>query len=155
MSVAGRENISSIILALTVPNWIWTRLQRVIAAENFTACSSYESTRHAGANNVILLPENVNQMMGLWISNTPTVFRGPLLSDSVLETFLASQEFSGPRVIRQLLSPPILRAPLIINCHLSVDLYITFVWSDLVQLQIKKMKPTEKDRIDNRSRKES
>ena len=26
-----------------------------------------------------------------------------LLSDSVLETFLTSQEFSGPRVIRQLL----------------------------------------------------
>ena len=55
-----------------------TRPQRVIAAENSTACECYESTRHAGANNVTL----------------------PLLSVSVLETFLASQEFSDPRVIR-------------------------------------------------------
>ena len=54
-----------IILALTVTNWIWTRLQRVIAAENLTACEGYESTRHAGANNVILLQENVNRLMGL------------------------------------------------------------------------------------------
>ena len=38
---------------------------RVIAAENSTACEGYESTRHAGANNVILLPENVNRIMGL------------------------------------------------------------------------------------------
>ena len=30
-------------------NLIWTRLQRVIAAENLTACEGYESTRHAGA----------------------------------------------------------------------------------------------------------
>ena len=41
----------------------------------------------------------LNRMMGLWIRNTPTVSRSPLLSDSVLETFLVSQEFSGPRVI--------------------------------------------------------
>ena len=40
-------------------------LQRVIAAENLTACEGYESTRHVGANNVILLQENVNRMMGL------------------------------------------------------------------------------------------
>ena len=67
----------------------------------FKACEGHESTRHAGANNIILLPENVNRMMGLWIRITPpTVFRGPLVSVSVLETFLASQEFSGPRVIR-------------------------------------------------------
>ena len=65
VSVAGRENISPTILALTVTNWIWTRLQRVIAAENLTACEGYESTRHAGANNVILLQENVNRLMGL------------------------------------------------------------------------------------------
>ena len=31
---------------------------------------------------------------------TPTVFTSPLLTISVLETFFASQEFSGPRVIR-------------------------------------------------------
>ena len=103
VSVVGRENISPTILALTVKNWKWTRLQRVIAAENLTACEGYESIRHAGANNVILPLENVNRMMGLWIRNTPTVFKGPLLSDSVRETFLISQEFSGPRVIRQLL----------------------------------------------------
>ena len=28
-------------------------------------CEGYESTRHAGANNVILQPDNVNRMMGL------------------------------------------------------------------------------------------
>ena len=59
VSVAGRENISPIILALTLMNWIWTQL-RVIAAENLTACSGYESTRHTGTNNVIFLPENAN-----------------------------------------------------------------------------------------------
>ena len=100
VSVAGRENISPIILAHTVMIWICTRLQRVIAAENSTACKGYESTRYACANDVILLPENANRMMGLWIRNTPTVFRSPLLSFRVLETFLASREFSGPRVIR-------------------------------------------------------
>ena len=103
VSVAGRENISLIILALTLTNWIWARLLRVIAAENLTAREGYESTRHAGANNVILLPENVNRMIGSLIRNIPTVFKSPLLSDSVLEAFLASQEFCGPRVIRQLL----------------------------------------------------
>ena len=46
MSVAGRENISPIILALTLTNWIWTRLQLVSAAVNLTACEGYESTRH-------------------------------------------------------------------------------------------------------------
>ena len=100
VSVAGRENISSILLAHTVTIWICTRLQHVIAAENSTACEDHESTRRAGANNVILLPENVNRMMGLWIRFTPTVFTSPLLTISVLETFFASQEFSGPRVIR-------------------------------------------------------
>ena len=34
-------------------------------ADNLTACEGYESTRHAGANNVILLQVNVNRMMGL------------------------------------------------------------------------------------------
>ena len=81
-------------------NWIYTQLRHVIAAENLTACEGYESTRHAGANDIIFLPENVNRMMGLWIRNIPTVFRSPLLSDSVLDSFLANQEFSGPRVIR-------------------------------------------------------
>ena len=65
-----------------------------------TASEDHESTRRAGANNVILPPENVNRMMGLWIRFTPTVFISPLLTISFLETFLASQEFSGPRVIR-------------------------------------------------------
>ena len=100
LSVAGRENISPIILAHTVMIWICTRLQRVIAAENSTACEDHESTRRAGANNVILLPENVNRIMGLWIRFTPTVFTSPLLTISVLEKFLASKEFSGPKVIR-------------------------------------------------------
>ena len=100
VSVAGRENISPILLAHTVTIWICTRLQRAIAAENSTACEDHESTRRAGANNVILLPENVNRMMGQWIRFTPTVFTSLLLTISVLETFLASQEFSGPRVIR-------------------------------------------------------
>ena len=100
VSVAERENISPIILAHMVTIWICTRLQRVIAAENSTACEDHESTRRTGTNNVILLPENVNRMMALWIRFTPTVFTSPLLSISVLETFLASQEFSGPRVIR-------------------------------------------------------
>ena len=54
-----------ILLAPTVTIWICTRLQRVIAAENSTACEDHEYTRRAGANNVILLPENVNRMMGL------------------------------------------------------------------------------------------
>ena len=123
VSVAGRVNISPIILAHTVTIWICTRLQRVITAENSTACEYYESTRHAGSNNVILLSENVIRMMGLWIRNTPTAFRSPLLSISDLETFLASQEISGPTVIRQLLgqtytrsfpfcSPPILMGPI-------------------------------------------
>ena len=49
----------------TVTIWICTRLQRVIAAENSTACEDHESTRRAGAKNVIPLPENVNRMMGL------------------------------------------------------------------------------------------
>ena len=102
MSVAGRENISPIILAHTVTIWICTRLLRVIATENSTACEGYKSTRRASANNVIILPENVNRMMGLWIRITPTVFTIPLLNVSVLETFLASQEFSGPRVISEL-----------------------------------------------------
>ena len=65
VSLAGRENISPIMLAQTEMTWICTRLQRVIAAENLTACEGYESTRHAGANDDILLPENVNRMMGL------------------------------------------------------------------------------------------
>ena len=59
------ENISPIILAHTITIWICTRLQRVIAAENSTACEDHESTRRAGANNVILPPENINRMMGL------------------------------------------------------------------------------------------
>ena len=63
--VAGRENISPILLAPTVTIWICTRLQRVIAVENSTACEEHESTRRAGAKNVILLPENVNRLMGL------------------------------------------------------------------------------------------
>ena len=37
------ENISPIILAQTKMTWTCTRLQRVIAAENLTACESYES----------------------------------------------------------------------------------------------------------------
>ena len=41
-----------------------------------------------------------NRLMGLWVRFTPTVFTSPLLTISVLETFFASQEFSGPRVIR-------------------------------------------------------
>ena len=45
--------------------WICTQLQCVIAAENSTAWEDHESTRPAGANNVILPPENVNRMMGL------------------------------------------------------------------------------------------
>ena len=56
--------------------------------------------KHAGAKNVILLPENVNRLMGLWVRFTPTVFTSPLLTISVLETFFESQEFSGPMVIR-------------------------------------------------------
>ena len=39
----------------------------MIAAENLTACEGYESTRRAGANNVILLPENINQEHSLCI----------------------------------------------------------------------------------------
>ena len=80
VSVAGRENISPIILAQTEMTWICTRLQRVIAAENLTACKGYESTRHTGTNDVILLTENVNRMMGLRIRNTPTVFKDTLMS---------------------------------------------------------------------------
>ena len=87
------ENISAILLAHTVTIWICTRLQRVIAAENSTACEYHESTRRAGAKNVIPLPENVNRMMGLWIRFTPTVFTSPLLTISVLETF-----FWKPRI---------------------------------------------------------
>ena len=93
MSVEERENITPIILPHTITIWICTRLQHVIAAENSTACEDHESTRRAGAKNVILLPENVNRMMGLWIRFTPTVFTSPMLSISVLETFLASQVF--------------------------------------------------------------
>ena len=63
VSVAGRENILPIILAYTVTIWICTRLKRVIAAENSTACEGHESTKRAGENNVILRPENVNWMM--------------------------------------------------------------------------------------------
>ena len=35
VSEAGKENISPIILALMLTNWIWTRLQHVIMAEMF------------------------------------------------------------------------------------------------------------------------
>ena len=73
VSVAGREIISPIILAQTEMNWICTRPRRVIAAENLTACVDYESKRDSDANDVILLPENINRMMGLWIRNTFTV----------------------------------------------------------------------------------
>ena len=66
----------------------------------FNSLRGSRITRRAGAKNVILLPENVNRMMGLWIRFTPTVFTSPLLTVTVLETFFASQEFSGPRVIR-------------------------------------------------------
>ena len=62
---SGRENISPIILAQTEMIWICVRLQRAIASENLKACEGYESTRHAGANNVIFLLENVNRMIGL------------------------------------------------------------------------------------------
>ena len=71
--VAGRENISPIILAQTEKTCICTLQQRMIAAGNLTACEGYESTMHAGANDVILLPENVNRMMGLFIRNTEEV----------------------------------------------------------------------------------
>ena len=54
------------------------------AAENSTAGEGHESTRRAGANNVILIPENVNWIMGLWIRITLTVFTSPLLGVSVL-----------------------------------------------------------------------
>ena len=53
------------MLAPTLTIWINTRLQRVIAVENSTACEEHESTRCTGAKNVILLPENVNRLMGL------------------------------------------------------------------------------------------
>ena len=36
-SLAGKENISPIIIAQTEMTWICTRLQRVIAVENLTA----------------------------------------------------------------------------------------------------------------------
>ena len=45
VSVAGRENISAIILIYTVMIWICTRLQRVIAEENSTACEGHKCTR--------------------------------------------------------------------------------------------------------------
>ena len=45
VSVAGRKNISPIILAHTVTIWICTRLQVVIAAENSTAGEGHESSR--------------------------------------------------------------------------------------------------------------
>ena len=61
----GRENSSPIILTKTEMTRIYTRLQHVVATENLTACEDYESTRYAGANNGIFLPENVNQMMDL------------------------------------------------------------------------------------------
>ena len=73
-----RENISPIILAQTVMIWICTRLQCVIAAENSIAFEGHKSTRHTGANNVILLPENVNRMMGLWIRITPHSIHEPI-----------------------------------------------------------------------------
>ena len=44
----------------------------------------------------------MNKQMGLWIRITPTIFTSPLLNISVLETLIASQEFSGSRVIREL-----------------------------------------------------
>ena len=121
MSVAGRENISPILFAHTVMIWICTRLQRVIAAENSTACEDHESTRCAGAKNVIPLPENVNRMMGLWIRFTPTVFMNPLLTISILETFFCRPRIQWPKGNQiatwtnldqelSFYSPPILRA---------------------------------------------
>ena len=73
MSAAGRENISPVILAQTEMISICTQQQRVIASENLAAWEGYESTN--GANDVILLPENVNQIMVLWIKNTPPAER--------------------------------------------------------------------------------
>ena len=37
----------------------------MIATENLIACEGYESTRHAGANDVILLSENINRILDL------------------------------------------------------------------------------------------
>ena len=56
--------------------WICTWLH-VIAVENLTACEGYESTRHAGANNVILLPENVNHD-GLMNQEHPKSIQEPI-----------------------------------------------------------------------------
>ena len=50
----------------------------MIAAENSTACEGHESTRRAGVNNVILLPVNVNRMMGLWIRIAPHSIHKPI-----------------------------------------------------------------------------
>ena len=87
----------------SIPGWVIPKTQKMVLDAtllNTQHCEDHESTRCAGANNVILPPENVNRMMGLWIRFTPTVFMSPLLTISILETFLASQEFSGSRVIR-------------------------------------------------------
>ena len=67
-----------------------------------TVCEVYAFIRYTSTNNVILWLEKVNQMMGLWILTTLSVFRIPLLSDSASEKFLASQETSGPKVTRKL-----------------------------------------------------
>ena len=102
----GKENFKIKIGLCLYFRWLYPSVVcyniKQIVCENNSICEGHKSTKRAGANNIILLPENVNRMMGLWIRITLTVFTGPLLKVSVQETFLASQEFSGPRVIREL-----------------------------------------------------
>ena len=90
VTVLGMENISPVRLILKKMTLNWTWLQCVIVAEDFTVCEVYVFIRHAGANNVIPLSENVNWMMRLKIWTTSTAFRIPLLSYNTSEKFLAS-----------------------------------------------------------------
>ena len=101
MSVAGRENISPILLAHTVTIWMCIPLQHVIAAENSTACEDHESTRHAWF-------EERNSPAGECKSNDgpmnqvyPHSIHEPIADHQRPgDIFFASQEFCGPRIIR-------------------------------------------------------
>ena len=64
LPVTERENESTIIFAQTEMTWLCAWLQRD-CDRDLTACEGYESTRQAGANDVILLSANLNRMMDL------------------------------------------------------------------------------------------
>ena len=66
-SIIDTESPRVTLYQLFKKNINWIRLPRVVLAKDGTVCEVYASIRHAGANNVILISEKVNQTMRLGI----------------------------------------------------------------------------------------